>query len=280
MEKNSYDFLEALGQRESSGNYKAKNKLGYIGKYQMGETAMIDAGYYKKSSGNYNNDWSGEFTGKDGVYSVEDFLNNPAAQENAQNIYKKLQWGYLKNDGAAKYLGQNIGGITITQSALLGGAHLGGQGHVINYLRSGGKDDFKDDNGVHISEYMREFQDYDVSDIINNTYDPLKPLKLDTEPKKEPNSIQYGKVEKNIFKNWFNKTDTTDPKRVYTFEEVGMMKPEEFRPQQDRILSDFVNRKMIHDYEAMEKLQSGELIYVQPYQRSDGTEVKGYYRRK
>ena len=40
MEKNSYDFLEALGQRESSGNYKAKNSAGYIGKYQMGEMTM------------------------------------------------------------------------------------------------------------------------------------------------------------------------------------------------------------------------------------------------
>ncbi len=68
--------------------------------------------------------------------------------------------------------------------------------------------------------------------------------------------------------------------KVYTFEEIGKMKPEEFRSQQDRILSDFVNRKMIHDYEAAEKVQSGELIYVQPYERADGTKVEGYYRRK
>ena len=58
------------------------------------------------------------------------------------------------------------------------------------------------------------------------------------------------------------------------------MKPEEFRAQQDRILSDFVDKKMLHEYEAMEKVQNGELIYVQPYQRSDGTEVQGYYRKR
>jgi hypothetical protein len=33
------NFLNALGQRESSGNYHAVNQLGYLGKYQMGEGA-------------------------------------------------------------------------------------------------------------------------------------------------------------------------------------------------------------------------------------------------
>ena len=58
------------------------------------------------------------------------------------------------------------------------------------------------------------------------------------------------------------------------------MKPSEFLKNQSKILSDFVNRKMLHDYEAAERVQSGELIYVQPYERADGTKVEGYYRRK
>ena len=45
---NSNDFFEQLGFRESSGNYKAINSIGYLGKYQMGEYALIDVGYYKK----------------------------------------------------------------------------------------------------------------------------------------------------------------------------------------------------------------------------------------
>ena len=81
-------FLDDLAILESGGNYKAFNKYGYAGKYQMGEMAMIDAGYYIKR-GNFNNDWSGKFTGKDKVYSIKDFLNNPQAQENAQLIFKK-----------------------------------------------------------------------------------------------------------------------------------------------------------------------------------------------
>ena len=108
-------FLDALAKMESGGNYKAFNKYGYAGKYQMGEMAMIDAGYYIKK-GNFNNDWHGVFTGKDGVYSITDFLNNPQAQENAQIIFKKRQWSYLKAVGADKYIGKKINSYTITKS--------------------------------------------------------------------------------------------------------------------------------------------------------------------
>jgi hypothetical protein len=48
--KTLQDFLNDLGARESGGNYKAFNKFGYAGKYQMGEMALIDCGYYKKPS--------------------------------------------------------------------------------------------------------------------------------------------------------------------------------------------------------------------------------------
>ena len=71
--KTLQQFLNDLGARESAGNYKAFNRYGYAGKYQMGEAALIDAGYYRKPSRRYNNDWSGEFLGKDGVKSIQDF---------------------------------------------------------------------------------------------------------------------------------------------------------------------------------------------------------------
>ena len=58
MGKTLDDFYNDLGARESGGNYKAVNTAGYIGKYQMGEAAMVDAGYYKrKPNNNYNNKW-------------------------------------------------------------------------------------------------------------------------------------------------------------------------------------------------------------------------------
>ena len=163
--KTLQDFLNDLGARESGGNYKAFNKYGYAGKYQMGEAAMIDAGYYTKPSRVYNNDWKGKFSGKDGVYSIQDFLNNPKAQENAQIIFKKKQWSYLKAVGADKYCGQIINGYRITPSGLLAGAHLKGAGSVITYLKSGGKCIEKDAFGTSVESYMKKFADYDVKEI-------------------------------------------------------------------------------------------------------------------
>lgn len=163
--KTLQDFLNDLGARESGGNYKALNKYGYAGKYQMGEAALVDAGYYKKSSRVYNNDWSGVFTGRDGVNSLDGFLNNPIAQENAQIIFKKKQWGYLKSVGAHRYSGQIINGYKITDSGLLAGAHLKGAGSVIQYLKSGGKCIGKDAFGTSVESYMRKFANYDVSEL-------------------------------------------------------------------------------------------------------------------
>ena len=159
-------FLNDLGARESGGNYKAFNKYGYAGKYQMGESALVDAGYYKKPSGKYNNDWSGVFTGKDGVKSIQDFLNNSQAQENAQIIFKKRQWGYLKAVGADKYIGKTINGYIITASGLLAGAHLKGAGSVIKYLKSNGSLIEKDGFGTSVESYIKKFAGYDVSSVI------------------------------------------------------------------------------------------------------------------
>lgn len=158
-------FLNDLGYRESGGNYKAFNKYGYAGKYQMGEAALVDSGYYRKISRVYNNDWKGNFLGKDNVYSIHDFLNNPKAQENAQLIFKKKQWSYLKAVGADKYLGLIINGYIITPSGLLAGGHLKGAGSVIQYLASGGKNIPKDGFGTSIENYMKYFSNYDVSQI-------------------------------------------------------------------------------------------------------------------
>lgn len=157
-------FLDDLAMVESGGNYAAFNKYGYAGKYQMGEMAMIDAGYYQKN-GNYNNDWKGKFTGKDNIYSIKDFLNNPQAQENAQLIFKKKQWGYLKSVGADKYLGEKFDGYIITKSGLLAGTHLKGAGEVIKFLKSGGKYNPKDAFGTSIEFYIKRFEGYDVSEI-------------------------------------------------------------------------------------------------------------------
>ena len=168
--KSMEEWLEELAKRESSGNYSAVNNYGYLGKYQMGEAALSDVGYYKGHSRSNNQEWKGKFSGKDGVFSREDFLHNQQAQENAIRDYMKKQWSYIKNDKLTNYVGSNINGIDITESGLLGGAHLKGLGGVGKYLRSNGKVQPTDANGTNVEEYIKKFGGYDVSEITDPTY--------------------------------------------------------------------------------------------------------------
>ncbi len=151
-------FLDALGERESNGNYGAVNTLGYLGKYQFGELALIDVGYYEPD-GTAQNDWKpGFWTGKDGVRSKDDFLSDPAAQEGAIRAYMKLQWSYLGD--ARAYEGQKVHGIKITESGLLAAAHLLGAGTVRTFLQSNGRTVPADAYGTPLAEYFTLFKGY------------------------------------------------------------------------------------------------------------------------
>jgi len=150
-------FFKALGGRESSGNYGAKNKYGYLGKYQFGKTALQDLGYRDKN---------GNWTGKNGVNSEADFLKAPEVQENAMKEFTQLQWKRLKGLGADKYIGQTVGGIKITKSGLVAAAHLGGPGNVVKFLKTGGQNVFRDGNGVPVTQYMAKFAGFDLSSIV------------------------------------------------------------------------------------------------------------------
>lgn len=161
---NYEDFLRALGYRESGGRYNIENSYGYLGKYQMGEGALKDAGYYRGDP-TRRNDWIGRWTGKDGVWSKEDFLNNPRAQENAIREFHRKMWSYIRALGLERYIGKRVRGILITESGLLGGAHLLGAGNVKKFLSSGGGRVPRDGYGTPITEYIQKFGGYDISEI-------------------------------------------------------------------------------------------------------------------
>ena len=165
--KTLQQFLDDLGKRESSGNYKIVNKFGYLGKYQMGEMALVDLGYYTKSNKIYNNDWSGIFTGKDNIFSKKDFLNASEVQEKCQIEFMKLQWRYIKNLELNIYVDKIINNIKISQSGLLAASHLVGVYNVKKYLNSDGKQIQKDGFKTSIEEYLIKFKDYDVTTICN-----------------------------------------------------------------------------------------------------------------
>lgn len=172
------EFLNALFQSEGGGNYKVINKYGYVGKYQFGESALIDLGYYvsegsspwvKMPNGHevFKYQWKGTWTGKDGVNSLEDFRNSPDEQDVAAVAWVRLLCSRAHKAGAEKYEGKVVSGIKITHSGIVGAAHLKGFGTekhpgVMQFLSSNGKQDPEDANGTSVSEYINKFSDYDL----------------------------------------------------------------------------------------------------------------------
>lgn len=129
----SEDMRNRLGRIESGNNYGAHNTdgggFGALGKYQIRRDGFIDMGYLDK---NYN------WTGKNGISSINDFLTSPEKQEQILDEYLKSNYGQLKNKGSLNYLGAPMQGVVnnfdITNTGLLAASHREGAGAVNNYL--------------------------------------------------------------------------------------------------------------------------------------------------
>ena len=156
------EFGERMGILESNGNYEIVNSYGYLGKYQMGECALIDAGLYTHdSTGCRSQDWSGQWTGVYGVNSVDSYLQTAEAQDLAFHRFTSANWAEIRARGLDSYIGMNINGVVITAAGLLAGAHLGGVGGVEAFLQSYGMEDRGDANGTRISGYINMFNGID-----------------------------------------------------------------------------------------------------------------------
>lgn len=182
---NFREMLEALGAFESGlpsgnpGQYQVENSLGFMGKYQFGEALLIDLGYYKADifygNGADKNYWRGTWTGKQGIYSKEQFKNSPNVQETAireafnLNLQRVNSALGAQGQSVNNYLGQqktfNDNGvsktITISLSGILAGAHLRGPYGVANLLLNNQVS--HDEYGTSILRYMEEYGGYNVS---------------------------------------------------------------------------------------------------------------------
>jgi hypothetical protein len=200
MAKKSYEeFLEDIRKAESSNRYTIENPYGFLGAYQMGEAALIDAGFYLPD-GTKKNDWTGTWTSKAqgmGIHSKADFLGakitqvkikgkdiekieqDPEKIENARNAqdeavkaYFRKVWGYICHWQLDTYVNEEIKGVTITESALIAAYHLVGVGTKDEnatkrkglwlYLKSKGETNPEDANKTKVSSYIKEFSGYDV----------------------------------------------------------------------------------------------------------------------
>ncbi|WP_461532014.1 peptidoglycan-binding protein LysM [Sinomicrobium sp.] len=141
--KSFIGFKEALGFKESRGDYFVTNHLGYMGKYQFGASTLRLIG----------------------VRDASGFLNDPELQERAFIANTSRNKWILRRD-IKRSVGKLIGGVYITESGILAAAHLAGPGNVKTFLRSGGLQGFKDVNGASIRYYMSKFSGYDTSNVL------------------------------------------------------------------------------------------------------------------
>ena len=156
------DFLSKLRSLESGGDYRAVNTLNFIGAYQFGEAALIDLGYVRRDSDLYDNNFGGGFTGKHGIRSVNDFLNNRGVQDKAARAWMELMWKYIKADGLERYAWRKVGDVELTPSGMLAATHLLGSGALKEFVRSKGQDDLRDPYGMPLTRYINTLAGYDI----------------------------------------------------------------------------------------------------------------------
>jgi len=135
-------FAQKMAYKESRGMLHLVNPYGYMGKYQFGRSTLRTVG----------------------IYDFQEFLRNAVWQDEAfKALIARNKWELRKE--IQKYSGRVINGVEITESGLIAAAHLGGAGSVKKYLRSNGRNGFKDGFGTSLSSYIRKFSNYDISHI-------------------------------------------------------------------------------------------------------------------
>jgi hypothetical protein len=138
-------FAQKMAYKESRGILHLVNPYGYMGKYQFGRSTLRTVG----------------------IYDFQEFLRNAEWQDEAfKALIARNKWELRKE--IEKYCGRVINGVEITESGLVAAAHLGGAGSVKKYLRSNGRNGFKDGFGTSLSSYIRKFSNYDISHIKAN----------------------------------------------------------------------------------------------------------------
>ncbi len=139
-----YQFMNAVGKKESNGNYNIVSRYGYLGKYQFSSQTLRGLGIH---------------------VSHTEFLKNKSLQDQAMikllKHNKKTLQPYIDKhtlDGTSVNNVLVINNTPITESGILAAAHLGGPGSVVTYFERGKVS--KDAFGTSITYYMVRFSGY------------------------------------------------------------------------------------------------------------------------
>jgi len=137
----------AMLQRESSGNYRAVNSIGYAGGYQFGAAALEDLGYLKPGTsraGNSAMNNPANWTGRNGISSLNGWLSDRSSQDVAFRELASRNYTTLRRIGRI-----NDDTPQAEVAGLLAASHLLGAGGAAENLSS------VDANGVSGNEYYQ-----------------------------------------------------------------------------------------------------------------------------
>lgn len=131
-------FNASLARTESGGDYSVVNSEGYTGRYQFGPERLAD---YNRATGQN--------------LTMEQFRASPDAQEAVQAWHVGDIDRFIDGNGLDQYIGQNIGGVTMTRDGMRAMAHLGGNAGMRRFLESGGQYNPADSNGTSLAAYAQ-----------------------------------------------------------------------------------------------------------------------------
>lgn len=153
---------ERLVQEESSGDAGRVNDLGYAGLFQFGGPRLADLGLYKPGEGEDLKSWKknamqwgGSFTipGHPGVRTFQEFLASPEAQRTAFRLHIERTDQDISRLNLQRYVGQTVGGVSITRDGIRAMMHLAGAAGTQAALESG--KGAADKNGKTAFDYAR-----------------------------------------------------------------------------------------------------------------------------
>lgn len=146
-------FIDHLGYKESGNDWTIINDINCFGEWQFAYGTLKHLGY--------------------GHITPEKFRMDPSIfprelQIEVLKILIKINMISISTYNG--FIGKTIKGVPITKGGLIAGMHLGGSQGVKMYLASNGAIDKDDAYGTKISDYIREFSIY----RLTNKNDSLK----------------------------------------------------------------------------------------------------------
>ena len=220
------------------------------------------------------------FPTEGGYINDKDDFGGPTNMGVTQDTYDF----YLKNEGLPT---KDVKEITKAEAIDL---------YYKHYWKESGADEISDPNMaitlfdtavLHGPGRAKQFYRLSKGDL--DKYLDIRQTFYDKRIKEEPSQKKYyrgwnnrvNNLRKNIQNNSFvTNEDIDNLERIFTAEEIGDMSNDEYALFEKYIDNQLKTFGIPRKSQADEQVRTGDLIWVNSYTRSDGTEVSGYYRQR